>query len=192
MAPRQLAPAAATDRPCHPIPGDKTMRRFAPLLPAVMLLGLAACGGAGLTGQQPQRPAAPPVAYNPPPQTLTQPESDVRWHQVRFATASTRLTEGDRATIREVATAMGNENALRATVIGRADPVGRDQANMRLSRQRAMAVRDALVREGVARDRIDTRWTGDRRPPAAQGPASTEEGGDRVVDIALQRRGQAD
>lgn len=168
------------------------MRRFAPLLPAVMLLGLAACGGAGLTDQQPQRPAAPPVAFNPPPQALTQPEANVRWHQVRFATASTRLTESDRETIREVASSMRDENALRATVIGRADPVGRDQANMRLSRQRAMAVRDALVREGVNRDRIDTRWTGDRRPPAAQGPTSTEEGGDRVVDIALQRRGQAD
>lgn len=168
------------------------MRRFVPLLPAALLLGLAACGNAGLTGTQPQRPAAPPVAFNPPPQALTQPEADVRWHQVRFPTASTRVGEGDRETIREVAAAMREENALRATVIGRADPVGRDQANLRLSRQRAMAVRDALVREGVARDRIDTRWTGDRRPPAAQGPDTTEEGGDRVVDIALQRRGQAD
>ena len=111
------------------------------------------------------------------------PETDIE--------ASARLGESERETIREVATAMGEDRALRATVIGRADTVGRDQPNLRLSRQRAMAVRDALAREGVDRGRIDTRWTGDRRPPAAQGP-NTEEGGDRVVDIALQRRGQSD
>jgi len=166
--------------------------RPSPVIPALLALGLAACGTAGLTGTQPARPAAPPVAFNPPPQALERQEADVRWFQVRFPTASTRLGEGDRDTIREVAAAMREENALRATVIGRADTVGRDQPNMRLSRQRAMAVRDALAREGIARERIDTRWTGDRRPPAAQGPNSTEEAGDRVVDIALQRRGQQD
>jgi len=168
------------------------MRRAHPiLLPAMLLLALGACGSAGLGTSEPQRPAAPPVAFNPPPQALTEPQADVRWHQVRFPTASARLGEAERETIREVATAMGEDRALRATVIGRADTVGRDQPNLRLSRQRAMAVRDALAREGVDRGRIDTRWTGDRRPPAAQGP-NTEEGGDRVVDIALQRRGQSD
>lgn len=168
------------------------MRRAHPtLLPAMLLLALGACGSAGLGTSEPQRPATPPVAFNPPPQALTEPQAVVRWHQVRFPTASARLGEAERETIREVANAMSQERALRATVIGRADTVGRDQANLRLSRQRASAVRDALVREGVDRARIDTRWTGDRRPPTAQGP-TTEEAGDRVVDIALQRRAQTD
>lgn len=154
-----------------------------------LILALGACGPAGLTTGQPQQPAAPPVAFNPPPQALAAEDADVQWHQLRFATASTRVGDGERDTIRTVAGAMRETSALRATVIGRADTVGQDQANMRLSRQRATSVRDALVQEGIARDRIDVRWTGDRRPSAMQSP-NNGEGGERVVDIALHRTGQ--
>lgn len=165
--------------------------RTSPAITLSLVLALAACGQAGLTSSQPPRPAAPPVAFNPPPQALVSETAQVRWHQVRFPTASTRVSDGARETIRTAAEAMRETAALRATVIGRADSVGRDQPNLRLSRQRAISVRDALVREGIARERIDVRWTGDRRPSTLQAP-SNEEGGDRVVDIALQTRGQGD
>jgi outer membrane protein OmpA-like peptidoglycan-associated protein len=80
---------------------------------------------------------------------------------------------------------MQGNTALMATVVGRSDAVGGDAANMRLSKQRADAVRRALLRTGkVTAQRIEERWTGERpegnRPMVAGADASN-----RVVDIAL-------
>jgi outer membrane protein OmpA-like peptidoglycan-associated protein len=56
---------------------------------------------------------------------------------------------------------------------------------MRLSQRRADAVRDALVYDGhVTLDRVETRWTGERRQgvPTGDAVAAAEN---RVVDIAV-------
>jgi OOP family OmpA-OmpF porin len=142
-----------------------------------MLLALAACAS---PPQQPQ------VAFNPPPQAMGARDADTRWYHVSFPSAGTRIAPDQRGTIATVADAMRNNQGLRATVIGRADTVGADQANLRLSRARANAVRDALVRDGrVPAQRIDVRWTGDRRQSAVDVPVRSGAD-DRVVDIGLR------
>lgn len=145
---------------------------------AVMLLGLSACS----PPQQPQ----PQVAFNPPPQAMEPRAADTRWHHVSFPTAGTRIGPDQRGTIATVADAMRDNPGLRATVIGRADTAGADQANLRLSRARANAVRDALVRDGrIPAHRIAVHWTGDRRQSAVDVPFRTDAN-DRVVDIGLR------
>ena len=72
-----------------------------------------------------------------------------------------------------------------ATVIGRTDTVGSDEYNMRLSHRRADAVRDALVYGGkLTADRVETRWTGERRQDVPTGDA-VAAAANRVVDIAI-------
>lgn len=143
-----------------------------------MLLALAGCSSP--PSQQPQ------ITFNPPPQAMGPRDSDTRWYHVTFPTAGTRIAPDERGTIATVADAMRDNPALRATVIGRASSAGADQANLRLSRARATAVRDALVREGrIPAQRIDVRWTGDRRQSTVDAPVRSDAD-DRVVDIGLR------
>lgn len=46
-------------------------------------------------------------------------------------------------------------------LIGRASSIGSDDYNMDLSKQRAIAVRDALIANGVPPAKIETRWIGE-------------------------------
>jgi outer membrane protein OmpA-like peptidoglycan-associated protein len=63
-------------------------------------------------------------------------------------------------------------------VSGHADRSGSRDINLRISEQRAEAVRDELVRAGFDPKRIKTRWYGEDRPSAT--------GHDRRVEIALR------
>jgi outer membrane protein OmpA-like peptidoglycan-associated protein len=145
---------------------------------AGLLLALAACS--------PPPPSQPQVLFNPPPQTMGPRDSDTRWYHVSFPSAGARIEPDQRATIDTVAEAMRSNPELRATVIGRADTTGADQPNLRLSRARANAVRDALVRNGrIPSRRIEVRWTGDRRQSTVEVPFR-RDADDRVVDIALR------
>jgi len=75
--------------------------------------------------------------------------------------------------------------ALTATLVGKTDSVGSDAANMRLSQQRAAAVRNALLATGkVPAQRIQTRWTGER-PQTAQPISDAADASNRVVDIGV-------
>lgn len=69
--------------------------------------------------------------------------------------------------------------ARRIELAGHTDSVGTDEYNMRLSRARAEAVRDALIRRGIASDRIALSAYGRSRPIA---PNDTD------VGRALNRR----
>ncbi len=137
-----------------------------------------------------QHSAPPPVVaavpYNPPGTALAAlPKADITWYHVDFPTGSAHIDAAGRQAITTVAESMNGNTALTATVIGKTDTVGNDAANMRLSEQRARAVRNALVQVGhVAPQRIETRWTGDRHPATAI-PVDATDTGSRAVDIAI-------
>ena len=151
-----------------------------------VVAAMALLSGCGMMQQQASAPAAAPVAYNPPGRALTElPAGQVTWFHVAFDTGSRTIAVNQREPIQDAAAALRGNSALTATVIGRTDGVGSDSANMRLSEQRAHAVRDALIRQGPTdASRIETRWTGERKPgqPLA---GETPDGGARVVDIAI-------
>jgi outer membrane protein OmpA-like peptidoglycan-associated protein len=158
-------------------------------------LRLAALAGFGLLGGCAQlygSPAPAPVAYNPPGTALAAlPAENVTRFRVTFASASTAIDADGQATVNSAADAMQANAALTATVIGSSDTVGSDASNMLLSKQRAVAVHDALIRTGKVPDaRIETRWTGDRQANAqpvvaGQTQAIMADAGSRAVEIAL-------
>jgi outer membrane protein OmpA-like peptidoglycan-associated protein len=62
---------------------------------------------------------------------------------------------------------------LRIELVGHADSTGSEAYNLGLSKRRAEAVRNFLVRQGIAANRIQLSWKGELEPIA---PNTTEEG----------------
>jgi outer membrane protein OmpA-like peptidoglycan-associated protein len=83
---------------------------------------------------------------------------------ILFDTGSVRLSEQAEALLDWTITWLRQADAERVSVGGNADRVGSAAANQRLSRRRAEAVRDALVRRGFPADRIEVRDFGETRP----------------------------
>jgi outer membrane protein OmpA-like peptidoglycan-associated protein len=122
------------------------------------------------------------VASNPPPMV---PGPTAIWYTVAFDNNSFAINADGQKVVADVTTFLQQHPASVATLIGRTDTVGNADANMRLSQRRADAVRDGLVYDGhVALDRVETRWTGERRQgvPTGDAVAAAEN---RIVDIAI-------
>ncbi len=140
---------------------------------------------AGCT-QQNAAPVAQATPYNPPGTALAAlPANNVTWFHAPFDSGSARLGSEAQSAVNGAAEKLRANPTMTATVIGKTDGIGSDASNMRLSQQRANAVRDALLRTGTIRPaRVETRWTGERRPNA-QALASVDGPGGRIVDIGV-------
>lgn len=141
---------------------------------------------AGCAQQSPPR-AATVVPYNPPGAALAAvPADGITWYHVTFATNSYQIDPAGQQAINTAAASMQNNTALTATLIGKSDSVGGgDASNMRLSQQRAGAVRTALLNTGmVPAQRIVTRWTGDRQQ-SGQTTTDVADASNRAVDIGV-------
>ena len=71
--------------------------------------------------------------------------SQSKIYPIHFSTGSAALDAGDQETIRSVASMMQHTPTLVATIIGKADAVGSEEYNKRLSQQRAEACFDSLL-----------------------------------------------
>lgn len=134
------------------------------------LIGLAIC-----KEEEPPPPAPPPP---PPPHkvaTLMGPQFD-------FNKATLR-PDGKAAVGTAADTLRGTKE--RVVVTGYTDSVGSDTYNLKLSERRANTVRDALVADGIAADRITTRGMGESNPVASNDTAAGRAQ-NRRVDIVAQ------
>lgn len=104
---------------------------------------------------------------------------------VLFASGQTDLLPSARNRLTEVAQAL-KQTDNRLTIEGHTDSLGPDALNEDLSLQRAEQVRDFLVSQGVAPERIAVQGLGEYRPVASN---ATAEGraNNRRVEIVLQR-----
>ena len=107
-----------------------------------------------------------------------QPES----YHLDFSNGSAAIDPNAHNTLAEVGEVASRNPSANVTVVGRADSSGSLSYNRGLARQRAMAVRDALVAAGdVTPERIQTLWVSEKELQTGQ-PAP----GARAVDIYLQ------
>jgi len=105
----------------------------------------------------------------------------------------TELTEEGRAALATVLASPQNEEGGLIYLRGHTDSGGSDEANMRASLARAEAVRDWLVENGVAEDRIRTIAFGEQNPiaPNALPDGTPDEDGraaNRRVEIEVLTR----
>ena len=121
-------------------------------------------------------PPPPP----PPPPPVAAPQS----FMVFFDWDRSNLSQQAVQTIGQAAAAFKSRGSARITATGHTDTSGPENYNMALSLRRANAVKDQLVREGIAANQIVVVGRGETQPlvPTADG---VREPQNRRVEIVL-------
>lgn len=150
---------------------------FASWRPFAALVGISLLAGC-VQEQAPQAAAPQPAPVAAAPHTSS--------YAIYFDTNRSNINASGEATIESIAAAVRNSSASRVEIVGKADTVGKSNANMKLSQERAAEVRDALVKTGqVPPASIETSWTGETRLPV---PTANHvaEARNRVVEVVVQ------
>lgn len=108
----------------------------------------------------------------------------VNMSDVLFDFGKYTLKPGAREKLAKISGIILAHPGLKLAVEGHTDSVGGDEFNQRLSEQRANAVRDYLVQQGVAQDSITARGFGKTRPVATNDtPAGRQQ--NRRVELVV-------
>lgn len=107
----------------------------------------------------------PKVATAPPPPPSPPPPMAVLTG-TSFAFDSFQLTSAAMAELQDTIESLKANSSLRIRIDGHTDNVGPDAYNKLLSERRAQAVKDYIVGEGIAADRIQIRGLGPSSPVA--------------------------
>ena len=116
-------------------------------------------------------PPEPPAPPPPPPASVAKPL--VVLEGANFAFDSARLNPQAHVKLEETVETLKAHPSMRIEVRGYTDNLGAPSYNLRLSERRAASVKDFLVSQGIAPDRIATQGFGVANPVADN---STEEG----------------
>ncbi|MEL7161449.1 MAG: OmpA family protein [Bacteroidota bacterium] len=107
-------------------------------------------------------------------------------NRIQFASGKATLTENSRATIAEVATVLRAHPELRLIIEGHTDGDGSPETNRRLGENRAMAVKQALVSDGITADRLETISYGEDQPVAKNDTPAGKYENRRVVFLVRE------
>lgn len=99
--------------------------------------------------------------------------STIALRNIFFNTASYELLPASNAELAKLTKLLNTNPTLRIELGGHTDNVGADAANMTLSDQRAKAVRDHLIAQGIDATRITAKGYGETKPVATN---DTDEG----------------
>ncbi len=97
---------------------------------------------------------------------------------IRFEESSARIDAASRELVDEVATALRPCLGSIIAITGHTDSSGPEPGNLALSRERAEAVRDALIARGIPADGLRVRGMGSRHP--VEGLAPTDPANRRI------------
>jgi outer membrane protein OmpA-like peptidoglycan-associated protein len=106
---------------------------------------------------------------------------------VLFEFDSARLTSDARHTAREIADVVRQYSNRNIAVEGHTDSIGTDSYNLRLSENRAHAVANELIRNGVSKRRVSVHGFGERQPITS----NLSEAGrrrNRRVEVIIENR----
>lgn len=157
------------------------------------------CGAA----PEPERPApvvAEPEPAPPPPEPVAPPpepaaprvevkDDKIELNEkVMFETGKAKLLPASEALLDEVAGVLTDHPEIQKLRIeGHTDSQGGAGANLRLSNSRARAVRDYLVKKGVAAGRLESKGFGQTKPIASNKTAEGREQ-NRRVELRIVKR----
>lgn len=141
---------------------------------------LVGVGIGALACPEPLPPAPPPPPAPPAPGTTLE-----TLEGPHFAFASAELLPEGRARVAAVAKRLRETPGVKVRLDGYTDDVGSDAFNLRLSERRATTVRDALVAEGIAAERVSVRGLG-RANPVADNATPEGRAKNRRVEIIAQ------
>ena len=104
---------------------------------------------------------------------------------VSFLTGSAKLTLNSQGPLDRVVTALRERPELKVVIEGHTDNVGNRDANLRISKARADAVRAYFIAKGIAANRLTSVGIGPDQPVA---PNDTEEGRARNRRVQLREQ----
>ena len=128
-----------------------------------------------------QEEEAPPPPPPPPPAPAPHKVATITGPQFDFDKST--LRPDGKAVVHTAAQTLKGTNE-RVVVTGYTDSIGSDAYNIRLSERRAKTVRDALVADGIAADRITTKGMGKADPVASNATAEGRAQNRRVEIVA--------
>lgn len=114
--------------------------------------------------------AAPPAVATAPLHCQTQVEGILRARSIRFSESSAAIDPASETLLDEVAAALRPCVGSIIAITGHTDAMGYEGANLTLSRQRAEAVRRALIGRGIPADGLRAAGVGSGRPVAGLDP----------------------
>lgn len=141
-------------------------------------------------------PPAPPPSRPPDPQEqvasslqeIGAQESErgyrLRLSSAQFAPGESAFEPTDAMRIDRIVSVLKTHPEMHVLVEGHTDSRGSERANEKLSKERADAVKQALVALGIAESRIDTRGLGESRP-AAENTTDAGREQNRRVEIVF-------
>jgi outer membrane protein OmpA-like peptidoglycan-associated protein len=114
----------------------------------------------------------------------TQEIVNTAFHALEFELKKSVIKKTSFISLDELAKLMKDHPKYKLKLSGHTDNVGTEEFNEKLSKDRAMAVKDALVKRGVDPDKIQVEWHGSKQPVA---PNTTEAGRakNRRVDMKI-------
>jgi outer membrane protein OmpA-like peptidoglycan-associated protein len=164
-------PTASSPRYTGPIPVDRTTN-----VRAVVIATDAPPSGV----TEAQYVIAPPPPVSSARVKVTEKKLELL-EKVYFDTSRTSIKKTSLPLLDEVAQVLGaNPGVKKVVVEGHSDNVGASGKNQALSEGRAAAVRDYLVKKGIASDRIEAKGFGQTRPIADNKTAAGREMNRRV------------
>ncbi len=105
---------------------------------------------------------------------------------ILFDSGSAKIQPQSYGIIRQISQALQQVPEMRLNIIGHTDADGSDDANMRLSKKRADAVKDALISiYNVASDRLQTEGKGETEPVGDNKTADGKAQNRRVVFVKI-------
>lgn len=117
------------------------------------------------------QPEAPqPVVEEAKPEWVTK-FSNQQYDQELFATGSSKLSESEKRHLAPLAEVLTKYPEAEANIVGHTDSTGSEKFNQRLSEQRAQAVADYLVEQGVKAEQLTVRGAGESEPIASNDTA---------------------
>lgn len=115
-------------------------------------------------------PPPPPAPVAPAPPAKPAYQFDLQMVHFRFDHSD--LTSGATDTLNAVARTLKDNPQVNVELVGHTDWISTNAYNMRLSQARAETVRKYLISQGIAADRITTRWRGEEEPIADNNTAA--------------------
>lgn len=94
------------------------------------------------------------------------PDQNVILKDILFELGSDKLTAASRNNLNGIAQSLAAQPDIYIEVAGNTDSTGNDDYNLKLSQQRAEAVRDYLVQQGIPQDHISAKGYGETNPIA--------------------------
>ena len=104
---------------------------------------------------------------------------------INFAFGKAELMPGAKQTIDPLVEVLKKDSKRNVLIEGFTDSVGNDQYNVKLSLQRANAVRDAITAKGISAERITTKGYGEQFPVESNETAAGRQKNRRVEIIIL-------